>query len=276
MGRTTARIRSVLVIRHDLPFGFIYFYAPWPVVEDGDAFLSEAAAYARSVGAMFLRVEPEHAFSIQHSAFRILGTENVQPQRTIILDLAKSDVELLAAMHPKTRYNIRLAERHGVSVRWEEGSDAVQKFYGLLRETAARDQFRLHPERHYEILAAKRSSEFANLLAFAYHGGALAAAAMVNQYRDRATYLHGASAYELRSIMAPHFLHWEIARAMRGRGCRTYDLWGIDERRWPGLTRFKRGFGGMEVSYPPAYDVVFKPAPYAFYRLQRRLRRGAS
>jgi len=276
MGRTTARIGSVLLIRHDLPLGFRYLYAPRPIVSDGDAFLDEVAEYARGIGAMFLRVEPERAFSIQHSIFNIAEVEGVQPRKTIVLALSKSDAELLSAMHPKTRYNIRLAERHGVAVRWEEGSGAVRKFYGLLRETGVRDRFRLHPERYYEVLAAKRSPEFSNLLAFAYHNGELAAAAMINAYRGRATYLHGASAHALRHAMAPQLLHWEVMRAMCSRGCRTYDLWGIDERRWPGITRFKLGFGGMEVSHPPAYDVVFRSVPYALYRLQHDLRRRAA
>ena len=272
MGRTTARIRSVLVIQHDLPFGLRYLYAPRPDVGDAGEFFTAAAAHARTVSAMSLRIESAHEFNIQNSEFSITEVEGVQPRRTALIDLTKTDDELLAAMHPKARYNIRLAERHGVSVRWEEGPEAIATFYRLLQTTSIRDRFRLHPKHYYTALARTRSPSFSNLLAFAYHDGKLAAAAMVNSYRGRATYLHGASAYELRPVMAPRLLHWEIMRAMRVRGCGVYDFWGVDERRWPGVTRFKRGFGGAEISHPPAYDVVFRQIPYGFYRAQRVLR----
>ena len=145
MSRTTARIRSVLVIRHDLPLGFGYLYAPRPVIDDTQAFLGEVAEYAEDIGAIFLHIEPEQACVLQNAEFKIMEADSVQPRRTMVINLAESDAELLSAMHPKTRYNIRLAERHGVSVRWEEGSAAAKKFYGLLRETSARARFRLHP-----------------------------------------------------------------------------------------------------------------------------------
>ena len=100
----------------------------------------------------------------------------------------------------------------------------------------------------------------------------IAAAAMVNFYKGAATYLHGASDYELRNAMAPYALHWEIIKEAKRRGCHTYDFGGIDETRWPGVTRFKSGFSGETFVYPPAHDCVFRPWLYSLYSFKRKLR----
>lgn len=272
MGRTTARIGPVLVLRHDLPFGRSYLYAPRPDIPDPHAFLADARTHAERTGALFLRIDPEGEIPLHDLPFDVRSGETLQPQRTVVLNPVRSDEELLGMMHPKMRYNIRLARRHGVTVRWEEGDEAWGAFVRLLRQTSERDRFRPHPDGYYQALLAKQSTDFSNRLIFAYHEGTPVAAALMNYYRGRATYLHGASAYAFRHLMAPHLLHWEALRDMREKRFGAYDLWGIDERRWPGVTRFKRGFGGMEISYPQAYDVVFRPLPYVFYRLQHRLR----
>ena len=72
--------------------------------------------------------------------------------------------------------------------------------------------------------------------------------------------------------MAPYLLHRRIIEEARKRGMERYDLWGIDEIHWPGVTRFKRGFGGEEKYYPNAVDIVFRPIPYMLYTVARRLR----
>ena len=73
--------------------------------------------------------------------------------------------------------------------------------------------------------------------------------------------------------MAPHLLHWRIIQEAKRRGFQYYDLWGIGEKRWPGLTRFKKGFGGEMVHYPPSIEIVYRPLRYRLYRLARLLRR---
>ena len=180
-------------------------------------------------------------------------------------------------MHPKTRYNIRLAERHGVRARAVAGSECealVPKFWQLLFTTSRRDGFSLHPQEYYRILFDVRSADFQNELWVAELGGDILAAAIVSWYSpsSTATYLHGASSRERHEAMAPHLLQWAILREVRRRGVTAYDFGGIDEQRWPGVTRFKRGFGGTAHIFPPSMDILFRPGLYRLYRLQRFMR----
>ena len=70
--------------------------------------------------------------------------------------------------------------------------------------------------------------------------------------------------------MAPYFLHWELIKIAGCEDMDEYDLWGIDEKRWPGVTRFKRGFGGKEVQYIGSFDLVFKPVWYWAYKFKNK------
>jgi len=270
MGRATRRIDGVLYIRHELPLGMSYWYAPRPPMGAAES-IGAAAEAALGEGAAFLRIEAAEAIAPPNGR-HVNPAANMQPVETVIIDVSRSDAALLGAMHPKTRYNIRLAERHGVIIRRESGDDAVRRFQDLIRHTAARDGFHPHPLDHYAKLLAVRSPQFSNELLFAYLGDRPVAAAMVNWCGSRATYLHGASDYAMRQCMAPHLVQWEAMRGARDGGCDVYDLWGIDDERWPGISRFKRGFGGAIVRYPAALDIVLSRPRYALYQLQRRLR----
>ncbi|TSC74000.1 MAG: methicillin resistance protein, partial [Parcubacteria group bacterium Gr01-1014_33] len=117
---------------------------------------------------------------------------------------------------------------------------------------------------------------FSNELFFAESEGRILAAALINFYHAQkgesaATYLHGASSHEHREMMAPHLLHWRIIQEAKKRGCGTYDFWGIDEKKWPGVTRFKIGFGGDILEYPESVDVVYKRGLYRLYRFFRKM-----
>jgi len=233
---------------------------------------------ARKEKSIFLKIDPLAHIPISGAPHPASG---IQPAETIVLDLVDhTEDELLAAMHEKTRYNIRLAERRGVivgrgSLETKEKDFCI--FLRLLQETAARDGFRTHPRGYYEKLLETQSHDFSNELFFAEYNGEVLAAAIVNFYHPEAgaasaTYLHGASSGRHREVMAPHLLQWRIIREARRRGCAQYDLWGIDERRWPGVTRFKRGFGGRAIAYPRSADIVYRPLLYAAYRIARKIK----
>lgn len=271
-GRGTWRVSGALVIRHNLLGRFHYLYAPRPG-ELPDAFAAGGVELAGELGSLFLKIDP------QEPADALPGqlAHAIQPPATVLVDLGAGDAALAAAMHEKTRYNIRLAERHGVRVEPVLAEDVPRKFnsfWSLLTETARREQFSLHPEEHYRVLLAVRSGRFSNELWCAELGGEPLACAIVNWFSPSgtATYLHGASSRARREVMAPHRLHGEIIRQARLRGFATYDFGGIDEVRWPGMARFKRGFGGRVVTSPPSYDLVFRPGLYQLYRFQRWLR----
>lgn len=279
LGRKTWRAKDVLIVRHAMPFGMNYLYCPRP--DTGrwtpDAGIwKEARRIARKENSVFLKIDPIDA--ITFPAFIVhRSLSSLQPQKTVILDIQRSEDNLLAGMHEKTRYNIRLAGRKAVRIV-KSGPRVSRRerdlFWQLLKETAARDQFRAHERRHYELLLDARSESFSNELFFAEHEGVALACAVVNFYRPGGTaaYLHGASNRLRKEVMASQLLHWEIALEAKRRGFSRYDFWGIDEEKWPGLTRFKRGFGGREIAYPRSIDVVYRPIAYAAYRIAKKIK----
>lgn len=276
LGRKTWRAAGNLVIEHKLPYGFTYLYSPRPG-EINEGFLSEVADIAAKEKNIFLKIDPDmEASGLQQK----LGvpSDPLQPPKTLIVDISKSEDELLSAMHEKTRYNIRLADRKGVLVvnfmrtTFREDFDV---FWKMLQNTASRGGFYIHERKHYENLLQIKTRDFSNELFFARYQKKTLAAVMINFYypSGTATYLHGASSREHKEVMASYLLHWQVLLEAKKRGFKFYDFWGVDEKKWPGLTRFKRGFGGGEVVYPKSIDIVFRPFMYNFYRIVKFFRK---
>ena len=222
--------------------------------------------------AIFLRIEPLDGALKMPKSF--LPHRFYNPSTTALLDLTKSEEELLAAMHQKTRYNIRVAEKHGVTVR--EGTlEDLEAFIKLSHETSSRDQF-LHQSdeylrKTYKILSERGMAR----LRLAEHGGKILAANMEITYGDTITYLHGASSSESRNLMAPFILHWNAIQSAKAEGFKTYDFWGCNPAsdkafdfrpRWEGITRFKLGWGSERVSFIGTFDLPRKIWLYSFLK----------
>jgi len=290
------------VIFHSLPFGLQYAYIPMgPLVRrDGSErshFEASIAALKRSVGdsdPVFVRVEPhvsKRDGSVGESDMERLGlnpTRAVQPADTVVVDLGRSESELLAAMHQKTRYNVRLADKKGVTVRPAHYDNAhafrqdVETFWRLLDETAERDKFHAHGKDYYakmlDVLSPRKHGGLSVGLMFAEYGGKPVAAVLLASFGDTVTYLHGASSSEHREMMAPHLLHWRAIQEAKRRGFTKYDFWGVapedadDGHSWAGITRFKTGFGGERVSYLGAWELPRRHVWYQVYRLAKSFR----
>jgi len=235
--------------------------------------------------AIFFKIEPGADFPFNLSDFGFMKSKKeIQPSQTVILDLTKTEEELLAEMKSKTRYNINLAERKDIKITQQTTHNSqLTTFLELLKETAEREGFRLHPKEYYEKLFAAHSPNFSVKLFLAEYNGKTIAAHLlvffgnparttdVIQSGGQAVYLHGASSREHKDAMAPYLLHWEAIKEAKRRGYLTYDFWGISEKKWPGLTRFKKGFGGAEKEYPGAFDLVFAQFWYWVYNIVRKI-----
>jgi lipid II:glycine glycyltransferase (peptidoglycan interpeptide bridge formation enzyme) len=295
-------VGQFLTIVHKLPFGARYAYIPrGPVImsaaaggsDNFDAFIGTLRETLSRLGCIFARVELPFlqtgglvsAADLERHGFHYV--RSVQPADTLIVDLDKSEEDLLAAMHPKTRYNIRVAQKHGVSLREADYVDAdrlrqdVGVFWRLLGETATRDKFHTHPQGYYEkmleALAPSRGGDLQVRLVFAEHGGEAVAACLVAEFGGTLTYLHGASSSAHRNVMAPQLLHWMLMSEAKRRGFDRYDLWGVApgddiEHPWAGITRFKKGFGGRRESYLGAWELSIDPFWYTLYRFAKRFR----
>lgn len=264
-------IASITLIKKKLGAGFFYLYAPRGPVgqEEAVSFLLRELKKRKS-DAVFLRIEPEEIPDLVEDQRWLKKSVDLQPKKTLFLDLGLSEEELLAEMHQKTRYNIKLAEKKGIKIIEGTLKD-FNEFWRLISLTGERDGFRLHGAEHYKNLLA---SDKQIKLFFANYEGKNIAAGLFCFSGDRAIYLHGASDNEARSLMAPYLLQWEVIKMALAQGAKYYDFYGIDEKKWPGVTRFKLGFGGFTKEYPGTHDFVFQPFIYRLYNLLRKLRRS--
>jgi len=176
---------------------------------------------------------------------------------------------LLGAMHYKTRYNIKVAQNRRVTV--EESKD-IATFWHLLKKTTTRNEFSSHPKSYYEKLLNFDWRESIEVKLFlAKYQNKPAAAAIILIYGNTGYYLHGASDYNFRSAMAPFMLHWQIIQWLKRAGIEGYDLWGIDAKKWPGVTRFKLNWGGRVIEHPGSFDLPISGAWYHLYKLARKI-----
>ncbi len=240
---------------------------------DAEQFLMHMENQAKRDGCYALYFSPCHAFeSIVGWKNKKLSPRHEQPEATIVVDLRLSEEEILAQMHQKGRYNIRLAQRNGVTV---DQSAHVGAFYALVKETAQRDGFTPLPEEQYRLFLRTVPDSFL-LLAYAPGEEKPIAGLIGVMWNGRGIYYYGASSHGHRSLMAPSLLQWEAMRFCKTRGCTTYDLFGIappdgQDHHLGGVTDFKRKLGGSVVTYPPEHRLVLRPFAAAVLTMKRRM-----
>ena len=273
LNREVWQIDEINVIKRNLPFGKSYLYSPRLRLSGfgGQArfedWINRVKKIAKDEKAIFLKLEFEGSADKKIlKKFGFKKSTSIQPQKTLILDITKPEEELLKQMHSKTRYNIRLAKKKNIEIKKDKNK--FENFWKLLQQTTKRDEFRPHPKEYYKKMLDIPGAE----LFVAEFKEKIIAANIVIFFGKQAIYLHGASDYKYRNLMATHLLQWHQSLEAKKQGCTEYDFWGIDEKKWPGVTRFKKGFGGKEIIYPGAYDLVFQPIWYKIYQLARKFR----
>lgn len=268
-----------------VPFGLHYLYVPRGPVSLDPTSSSRSCALqrrlieiARARAAFALRVEPPAERPFHELPCFDLGyrrTNDFQPRVTRALDLTKSLDELRVSLHPKTRYNIGLAERKGVTIHDRTDEGGIQTFLELQAVTAVRDKIAPYPDAYFRAMCARLIPAGLLHIMTAEHEGNVLAANLMIQYGDTVTYNHGASADENRNLMAPHLLQWRAIEQAKADGFKVYDFRGIaptddPKHAWAGITRFKAGFGGRVVRFPGTLDLPIFPIVYWPYRIAQR------
>lgn len=272
------------VLFRKLPLGFSLAYIPkGPVGANWEKLWPEVDAICKARRAVFLKVEPdlwEDASDLLLGGAPprgfCLSPHEIQPPRTLVIDLTGSEDQILGQMKQKTRYNIRLARRKGVVIR--QTSD-VETFHKLMEITAERDTFGVHSLAYYQQAFDLFAPRGQCALLMAEFEEQPLAGLMVFARGPRAWYFYGASSNDQRHLMPTYLLQWKAMQWARTQGCSMYDLWGIpDEDQetleanflersdglW-GVYRFKRGFGGDLRRALPAWDRVYNPLLYKLY-----------
>ena len=195
--------------------------------------------------------------------------EQIQFRNTVLLDLEGDETAWLARMKQKARYNLRLAQRKGVTVR-RGGPQDYHQLYRMYAETAVRDGFVIRGEDYYLAVWDTFFQRGMCVPLMAEVDGEPVAGLMLFVFAGRAWYLYGMSRETHRERMPNYLLQWEAMRAAREMGAREYDLWGAPEvfdesdRMW-GVFRFKEGLGGTVVRTLGAWDYPSRPFFYAIY-----------
>ena len=261
-------IGQALIVKYNLPLGKSYLYCPRGPIFSSlnrkalELLIEKIKDLSKQEKAIFSR------WDLKDKKYKLKSFKKVkdlQPAKTLILDLKKTEADLLAQMHAKTRYNIRLAQRHGVKVFESRKQEHLNIFLDLLHQTAKREKFKTYPDNYYHQLL-NFNPQFARLY-FAQHQDKILAVHLLIFFGQTVIYLHGASSREKKEVMAPYLLHWEIIKWAKKKNFCFYDFWGIDQQKWPGLTRFKTGFGGQQSFYPGTYELSLSSFWYVLYRL---------
>lgn len=283
---TGSGILAAQFLRYTLPLGQEYLYCAYGPVRSAELritnyelseTLDTLIAHIRKDFPKALFVRLESPFKIRNSKFEIRSTLHIQPGSTILLDIDKPEADLLAGMHPKTRYNIKVAQKHGVEIRLLEQPNDRHLAAQMMRDTLVRRKL-ASPAQEYYFKLANHFPTQALLTSHtygAYYNNQLVSCALTLDYNQTRTYLFGGSGTTHKNVMAPYLLHWTIIKDAKNNSLRTYDWFGAEGAvsDGSGFARFKNSFGGDTIQYAEASDIIFKPLAYRAYQTTRHLNR---
>jgi len=229
---------------------------------------------------IFIKLEPFEAAN--NKAIKLLIDNGAVRGKTLFtptsfwLDLTKSETELLKSFHPKTRYNIRLAEKRGVKVKLDNSDEAFEKYLQLTKETTKRQNFYAHTESYHRKMWAhlhqtpttKHQPPIAYLLTATYNNEIITTWILF-AWQNFLYYPYGASTDRYKNVMANNLMMWEAIKLGKKLKLKTFDLWGREEGK--GFTKFKEGYNPKVVEFVGTWDIPTSPAYYP-YRFTESLR----
>ncbi|NTW26744.1 MAG: aminoacyltransferase [Candidatus Moranbacteria bacterium] len=317
-GRKTSHLEgdgfSVSIIEHQLPIVGKYLYVPkGPVASlEGEEFpisnnqfpiksqfpisndqikcgMRKLIDLAKKENAGWIRIEPADKKTLESikeniSEKVIKAPHDMQPRELFVLDIARSPEQLLTEMKTKTRYNIGIAMKKGVTIDHSQ-TEAGKKnkelylhaFLRLTKEMAERHGIAAHSEEYYQKMVESLPDEMLRIYVAKFEDKIIAAN-LVLFYGDTAVYLHGASGSLHRNLMAPFSLQWQAILDAKELGYAKYDFGGVriqdtkykiqNTNKWEGITTFKTGFSPRTkpVVFPGSYDIIINPRKYWAYR----------
>ncbi len=286
-------IGSLMVWVRKIPiFGNIMYSARGPICDIHDMEVLQqltegAKELAKKYNAIVLRIEPDIksddedfknimlqlGFSIKDDAknFR----EEIQPRYVFRLDTkGKTEDEIFKAFHQKTRYNVRLATKKGVTIK-EGNKEDLKDFHKIMVTTGIRDGFITRPLEYFEKMYDELGPEHMKVL-LAYYEGKPIAGVIPIMYGNKTWYLYGASSNEHRNLMPNYLLQWEMIKIALSRKSDIYDLRGVPgiADNSNGLYRMKKGFGAEYTEFVGEVYMPYKPMMYNLYKVSEKIFRN--
>jgi lipid II:glycine glycyltransferase (peptidoglycan interpeptide bridge formation enzyme) len=239
---------------------------------------------------VFIQIEPNerHNEEYEKELYHLGLQKAAHPlftKYTFILDLNKSEEDLLKDLHPKTRYNIKVAQKHNVNVTEKNTEDAFKAYLDITDETTKRQKFYAHTNHYHslqwQVLPHESKSPYNELsshLLVATYNMKILVAWILFVFKDSLYYPYGASSNEHRETMASTLMMWEAIKFGKRLGLKRFDMWGalgpdpdqLDP--WYGFHRFKQGFRPEHVEFMGSYDLVLNKPLYIFYKISDKVR----
>lgn len=227
----------------------------------------------------FIKVEPNsEVLSIEYRVLRefVKSPKPLFTKYNFIVDLTQSEESLLKNMHSKTRYNIKVAQKHGVKIEERTDDEALKLYLKLYFETTRRQGYHGHNEEyHRKIWETLKNAGLARLLIASYKSKPLTAW-MLLHFKDTLYYPYGGSSAEHKEVMANNLIAWEAIKLGKIRGLKKFDMWGAlgpdanPQDPWYGFHKFKQGYGGKLVEYIGTFDLVLNwPIYLAFTAIDK-------
>lgn len=267
--------------------------------------LEDLFKVGRDNNCVFIQIEPNLTAQnaefkmrnlIHNSKFIILNSFHpLFTKNTLILDLTKTEEELLKNMNSKTRYNIRIAQKHKIFIKEEFNKNAFEIYWKIMTETTNRQKFYAHTKKYHELMF--ESLKISNLKSEIQDKNSLQAHLFIAYYnfskvkiiplvawilfsfKDTLYYPYGSSASEYRNLMASNLMMWEAIKFGKKSGLSKFDMWGsLGENPdandpWFGFHKFKLGYNPKLIEFIGSYDLIINKNLYQIYKLADYLRK---
>jgi peptidoglycan pentaglycine glycine transferase (the first glycine) len=280
-------VAAASVLRRGLPGGLALTYAPRGPILDGQpekwpAFWRALRERLAAEGGAVLKVDPEWTAESDRALLIESGAHPsrhpIQHQATVLVDISGGD-QALMRLKESTRRNIRSGARQGITVEASEASAAMDTFYELLEETAARERFTIRSRAYYRDLLTLFRERGQAAVYLARHSDRVLAGAVMLFFGPKLIYLYGGTRSDARDLKPGYLLHWRAIEDAQRRGCTTYDMWGVPLDPQPGQRGygyyvFKSRFNGRMVRFIGLYDLPVNRAAALTIRLAERFARA--
>ena len=273
-------VETAQITIHPLPFtGFTIGYLPKGGVPSSEM-LVKLVEVGKKYKCIFIKLEP----NVEKDNWKISLMRSPHPlftKYTFQLDLTKSEEDLLKAMHPKTRYNLKVAQKNGVVVMEDNSAEAFQSYLKLMTETTIRQKFYAHNIRyHRQMWETLRSAKIAHLFTAVYQKEKryVLTAWILFLFNGCLYYPYGASSTLFKNVMSSNLMMWEAIKFGKNNNAKLFDMWGSlgfnadPKDDWYGFHKFKQGYGPTLVELAGSFDLVIFKNVYRLYNFIYRLR----
>jgi lipid II:glycine glycyltransferase (peptidoglycan interpeptide bridge formation enzyme) len=273
-GNEIVETKYGILTLHKLPFTSykIGMFIKGPTPTKG--MLIDLKKLGKEKNLVFIKLEPNtpkfpKLIDLMKAEGAVAGKTLFTPS-TFWIDLKPGEEELMKNFSSKTRYNIRVAERNGVTFKEDNSGAAFDKYLELTRETIRRQGFYAHSEKYHRLMwMILRKAGIAHLLTATYQKEIITTWILFT-WKDFLYYPYGASTEEHKNVMANNLMMWEAIKFGKKLGLTTFDLWGREEGK--GFTKFKEGYNPKVIEFLGTWDLVINKPMYALYKLGEMVR----